>query len=90
MGRVDLHYCSSSSLFWTALLFKRETEIYSSPFDLTGCKDFVAFRIGGGGMPERRTLYVELLLFAADFSVFIPHCGFDWSSSALLFSLLSA
>ncbi len=36
MGRVDLHYCSSSSLFWTALLFKRGTEIYSSPSDLTG------------------------------------------------------
>ncbi len=44
IGRVDLHYCSLSSLFWTALLlFKRETEIYSSTYDLTESKDFVAF-----------------------------------------------
>jgi hypothetical protein len=79
MGRVDLHYGSLSSLFWTALLlFKRETEIYSSTSDLTESKDFVAIELIDGtsflalGIPERQPLCVELF-FVVDFSALILH-----------------
>ncbi len=96
MGRVDLHYCSSSSLFWTALLFKRDTEIYSSPSDLTGSSDSIHPTWWMTICPYHFSLYASISLFRKRLQFLVcltSHTdktrhkrwplGFHWSTTGL-------